>query len=98
MRRSAPRPVSVALEGLTDALAPPTLLAAVQRAWPAAAGESFARVSEPVSERDGVVVVACDSSVWASELDLMSERVVARLNDALGRTAVQRLKPRATRT
>lgn len=97
MRRAGPRPVSVALDGMIDRLAPPTALAAIQRAWPDAAGR-FADFSEPVSERDGVVVVACDSSVWASELDLMSELVVAKLNDALGRPAVTRLKARATRT
>ena len=98
MRRSAPRPVGVALEALADALAPATLLAQVQRAWPEAAGEAFSNVSEPVGERDGVVVVACDGAVWAQELDLMSELVVGRLNAALGRPAVRRLRPRATRT
>jgi hypothetical protein len=34
--------------------------------------------------------------VWASELDLMSELVVQRLNDALGRPAVRGLRSRAT--
>jgi predicted nucleic acid-binding Zn ribbon protein len=97
MRRSGPRPVSFALDGMIDRLAPPTLLAAVQRAWPEAAGR-FADFSEPVSERDGVVVVACDSAVWASELDLLSERVIDNLNGVLGRPAVTRLKTRATRT
>jgi predicted nucleic acid-binding Zn ribbon protein len=96
-RRSGPRPVSFALEDLADSLAPPTLLAAVQRAWPEAAG-AFANVSEPVAERDGVLVVACESSVWANELALMSEVVVAKLNAALGRPAVKRLKPNARRT
>ena len=42
VRRGAPRPVGAALDGLTAALAPATLLAEVQRAWPAAAGEAFA--------------------------------------------------------
>jgi len=98
MRRREPRPVGFALDSLADSLAPATLLAEVQRAWPAAAGEAFARVSEPVAERDGVVTVACDSAVWSSELDLMSERVVEHLNAALGRQAVRRLRPRATRT
>ena len=97
MRRHAPRPIDFALEALADALAPPTLLAAVQRAWPDAAG-AFAPASEPVSERNGVVTVACDSSVIASELDLMSELVVTQLNAALGREAVRRLRTRATRT
>jgi predicted nucleic acid-binding Zn ribbon protein len=97
MRRSGPRPVSLALDGFTGGLAPATLIAAVQRVWPEAAGERFAPHSEPVSERDGVVVVACDEAVWANELDLMSELVVARLNTALGRPAVRRLRARATR-
>jgi hypothetical protein len=42
--------------------------------------------------------VACDSAVLAHELDLMSELVVERLNAALGRPAVKRLRTRATRT
>jgi hypothetical protein len=97
MRRRGPRPVALALGGLTSTLAPPTVLAQVQRAWPDAAGPAFARVSEPVSERDGVVVVACSAAVWAQELDLMSEAVITRLNAMLGRSAVRRLRVRATR-
>jgi predicted nucleic acid-binding Zn ribbon protein len=95
MRRAAPRPVSAALDRFTSALAPATLLAEVQRVWPAAAGEAFAAASEPVSERDGVLTVACTSAVWAQELDLLSERVLARLNDELGRPAVTRLRAHA---
>src|SRR5215470_16072834 len=95
MRRAGPRPIAHALDELADALASPTLLVAVQRAWPRAAGE-FAAHAQPISERDGVVTVACSAAVWASELDLMSELVVRRLNDALGRPAVKRLRTRAT--
>ena len=51
---------------------PETLLAAVQSAWPAAVGEAIAREATPVSERYGVVTVACRSSAWAQELDLLS--------------------------
>lgn len=95
MRRRGPRPVGLALDALTDEIVPATLLAEVQRAWAQAAGEAFARAADPVSERDGVVTVACDSAVWAQELDLMSERVIEALNEAIGRPAVQRLRPRA---
>jgi predicted nucleic acid-binding Zn ribbon protein len=95
MRRAGPRPVGVALDRLTEAIAPATLLAEVQRAWPRAAG-SFAATAEPVAERDGVVTVTCASAVWAQELDLLSERVVEALNEALGRAAVRRLRPRAS--
>jgi predicted nucleic acid-binding Zn ribbon protein len=97
MRRRTPRPVSFALDSLADRIAPQTLLAAVQREWPNVAG-AFAKVSEPVSERDGIVTVACDSAVWAQELELMGEVVLARLNAALGRPAVLRLRTRPTRT
>jgi predicted nucleic acid-binding Zn ribbon protein len=95
MRRRTPRPLAHALDRLTADLAPATLLAEVQRAWPRAAGEAFAAHSQPWSERDGEVIVACPEAVRAQELDLMSELVVARLNEALGRPAVRRLRVQA---
>ena len=95
MRRRGPRPLATALERVTAELAPATLLAEVQRAWHAAAGEAFAAQSVPVSERDGIVTVACSSAVWAQELDLLSERVVGRLNERIGRDTVKGLRPQA---
>ena len=95
MRRRALHPVARALDRVTTRLAPATLLAEVQRAWPDAAGEAFAAHSEPWAERDGEVVVACPQAVRAQELDLMSELVVERLNQALGRPAVRRLRVQA---
>lgn len=95
MRRRSLSPISGALDSLTARLAPATLLAEVQRAWPAAAGPTFAPYSEPWAERDGEVVVACAEAVRAQELDLMSELVVERLNQALGRPAVRRLRVQA---
>jgi predicted nucleic acid-binding Zn ribbon protein len=95
VRRAGPRPLGIALAAVTDRLAPATLLAEVQRAWAEAAGEAFAARSEPVGERAGVVTVACASAVWAQELDLLSEQVVERLNEALGRPAVRGLRPQA---
>jgi predicted nucleic acid-binding Zn ribbon protein len=89
-----PRPVSVALDALTAQLQPHTLLAEVQRVWPAAAGR-FAEVATPFAERDGTITVACPQAVWAQELDLMAERVVGRLNEELGRAAVRRLRVQA---
>jgi len=95
MRRRGPRPVGHALDALTATLAPATLLAEVQRAWPNAAGDAFAPHSEPFRERAGDVYVACPEAVRAQELDLMSEMVVERLNQALGRPAVRRLRVQA---
>jgi predicted nucleic acid-binding Zn ribbon protein len=92
VRRRSPRPVGIALDRMLGSLAPATVLAEVQRAWPEAAGPAFASRSEPVSEQAGVVRVACSSSVWAQELDLMSEGVLAALNERLGRPVVKRLR------
>jgi predicted nucleic acid-binding Zn ribbon protein len=87
--------VSAALDAVTARLAPATLLAEVQRAWPEAAGPAFAPHSQPWAEHEGEVTVACPEAVRAQELDLMSELVVARLNEALGRPAVRRLRVQA---
>jgi len=62
-------------------LAPTTLLADVQGRWAQAAGEEVARHAEPVSERGGVVTIRCESAVWASELALMSPRLLEHLNE-----------------
>ena len=94
MRRRGPRPVSAALDSLTAGLSPPTLLAEVQRAWPQVSG-AFADHTQPYAERDGEVTVACPEAVRAQELDLMSELVLRRLNEALGRPAVRRLRVQA---
>jgi predicted nucleic acid-binding Zn ribbon protein len=94
MRRRGPRAVAHALDAFTAALAPPTLLAEVQRAWPAAAGALFAEASTPYAERDGEVSVRCREAVLAQELSLMSELVRERLNEALGRPAVRSLRVR----
>jgi predicted nucleic acid-binding Zn ribbon protein len=96
MRRRTARPMAPAFERVADALRPATLLAEVERAWAAAAGDALAASCRPVSERGGVVTVACGSGVWAQELDLMSELLAARLNEALGRPAVRRLRAVAT--
>lgn len=96
MRRSAPRPLALALGGLTERAAPRTPLADVQRAWAAAVGEAIAREARPTAERDGVVTIACRSAVWAHELDLMSSSVAERLNSAVGGVVVRRLRCVAT--
>jgi predicted nucleic acid-binding Zn ribbon protein len=90
--RRAPRPLGLALEGLARDLEPATVLAECQRLWPAVAGPAIAAEARPVSERAGVLTITCQSSVWASELDLMGPALLTRLNDALGRPALSRLR------
>ena len=79
MGRRAPRPIGAALETVLQGAEPATLLAAVQSAWPGAVGEAVAREASPVSERDGVVTVACRSATWAQELDLLGGQILAQV-------------------
>jgi predicted nucleic acid-binding Zn ribbon protein len=90
--RRAPRPASTAIRVALERAAPKTRLAAVQGAWATAVGEGVAAVAEPVSEREGAVVVSCADSVWAQELDLMQEQLLGRLREQLGEMAPQRLR------
>jgi predicted nucleic acid-binding Zn ribbon protein len=83
MRRLAPRPIGAALEGALGTARPAGLLAAVQAAWRQAAGAALADAATPVSERDGVVTVACDAAVWAQELELLGAELLDRLNARL---------------
>jgi predicted nucleic acid-binding Zn ribbon protein len=92
VRRHALRPLAGAVEALAASIAPGTALAAVQGVWLGAVGEVIAGQARPVAERDGVLTVTCRSAVWAQELDLMGSEVVERVNRALGRPAVQRLR------
>jgi predicted nucleic acid-binding Zn ribbon protein len=92
MRRPGPRPLSNALEGALPDIAPATLLAQVQAAWKEVAGARLAAAATPVSERDGVVTVGCDSGVWAQELDLLGPDLLAGLENALGGRSVKKLR------
>jgi predicted nucleic acid-binding Zn ribbon protein len=81
MRR--PKRLAEALRSVQAEAAPATLLAEVQGVWAEVAGPAVAAESAPVSERDGLVTVACRSAVWAQELDLMQTELLERLNEAL---------------
>jgi predicted nucleic acid-binding Zn ribbon protein len=84
VRRPALRPLSAALEPVVRAAAPATLLAHVQGVWPEVAGRTVAAAAAPVAEREGVVTVACESAVWAGELELLAPDLLARLGGRMG--------------
>jgi predicted nucleic acid-binding Zn ribbon protein len=82
-RRRAPRSAAAALHRVIETRAPQTLLAAVQSEWERVCGAAIAAEAQPVAEREGVITVACRSATWAQELDLMQDRLLQRLNEAL---------------
>ncbi len=88
----APNQLASALEALAWRLAPETALAEAQGAWEQAVGSAIAERARPVSERAGVLTVACESSVWAQELDLMSAAILERLNERLRDSRIVRLR------
>jgi predicted nucleic acid-binding Zn ribbon protein len=93
-RARAPRPVARAIDGLVAELAPTSLLGRVQTVWASATGASIAASASPVAEREGVLTVLCESSVWAHELEMLSAEVVDALNSALGFDGISRLRCR----
>jgi predicted nucleic acid-binding Zn ribbon protein len=89
---SSPRRLSRPLETLANELSPDTVLAEIQRAWADAVGAPIAKRAKPVAERAGVLTISCESSVWAQELDLMSEALLGRLNRGLNGGRIARLR------
>jgi predicted nucleic acid-binding Zn ribbon protein len=94
MSRPAPRPLAGALGELTVTLAPATTLGRLQEIWERAAGPAIAAAARPTAERNGVLTVTCEASVWAQELALISHDLLARLNAALGSPAIHELRCR----
>ncbi len=52
-------------------------------------GDELAARAEPVSERDGEVIVECADAVWAQELDLMQAQLLERLRERLGEAGAE---------
>ena len=94
MSRRSPRPLSTALRSLTATLSPASTLAHVNEVWARAVGEAIAAEASPTGERDGVLTVTCSAAVWAQELDLMADQLIAALNQALGAESIRELRCR----
>ncbi len=94
--RRGPRPLGHALGSLADELAPRTVLADVQRAWPEVVGQEIACQARPTAERSGTLTVSCAAAVWAQELDLMAPTILESLNRVLPSAGLTRLRCVAT--
>jgi predicted nucleic acid-binding Zn ribbon protein len=97
-RRRLPRPAAAGLRAALERAAPRTPLAAAQAAWGEAVGERIAAAAQPISERGGTLLVECSDPVWAQELDLMQDDLLARLRERLGDAAPKalRFRPKGT--
>jgi predicted nucleic acid-binding Zn ribbon protein len=66
----------------------------VQEVWERVAGPAVALAASPTAERNGVLTVTCTAAVWAQELDLMANDLLARLNSALDGQPLRELRCR----
>jgi predicted nucleic acid-binding Zn ribbon protein len=92
MKRLAPRSLSTALDAVLPDVAPQTTLARIQAVWKDVAGARLAEAAAPVAERDGVVTIACESGVWAQELELLGPDLLTGLEAALGGRLATKLR------
>jgi predicted nucleic acid-binding Zn ribbon protein len=95
VRRRAPRSLGAVLPGAVASAGPQTRLARVQAVWPEVAGAALASSTAPVAERDGVITIACESALWAHELELLQRDLLGRLEEALegsGGGTIERLR------
>lgn len=65
--------------------------ASVLARWDAIVGPEIASRCEPVSFRDGELVIAAESTAWATQLRLLSGQLQATLRKELGAGVVRRL-------
>jgi predicted nucleic acid-binding Zn ribbon protein len=81
--RRPPQELGSVLARVQTQLAPPDLLAAVQRHWREVVGDQVAEESWPETERDGRVTIRCRSAVWAAELTMLEQTFLRELNERL---------------
>jgi predicted nucleic acid-binding Zn ribbon protein len=60
--------------------------------WEETVGEEIFRVAKAESFQAGILTVKVDHPVWRSELALMSKDIIRKLNQALGKVQVRRLR------
>lgn len=94
-RRREPLPIAGALSELTRQIQPSSVLAEVQRCWPEAVGETIAGWARPVGEKSGVVIVQCDDSVIAHELEMIKSDLLQKLTSRVASGAPRELRFRA---
>jgi hypothetical protein len=60
--------------------------------WSAALGAQIASRATPVRLARGELLIAVAEAVWRQELQLLAPQIMAKLNQALGREVVQRVR------
>lgn len=77
---------------MADSIAPTDPLTSATVIWPDVVGEAIAKHTRPSAIRGAELVVECDSSVYAQELELLSRKVLKALTEGLNGPAPISLK------
>ena len=95
-RSPSPKPIGSALDRALAGVAPNTPLAEIQAIWAKAVGPQIDAVTKVVEEREGVVTIECESSVWAQELEMMGPQLLRKLTSEMSGPAPDLLRFRAS--
>jgi predicted nucleic acid-binding Zn ribbon protein len=93
-----PQPIAAGMAQLTRQYGWDSSLARADLllSWPRLVGEDTARRARPIGIEEGVLVVRCDSTAWATQLRRMQPELVTRIHaefEASGIEAVRVLGP-----
>ncbi len=75
------KPLGDILSGLSDDLGwtPFLLESEILSAWPEIVGAEVAERTSPTGVNEGVLVVSCESTAWATQLRLMSSQILTNI-------------------
>ncbi len=76
MRRGRERHLGAAFQRMAESIAPSDPLTTLTVAWPTVVGEAIAKHTRPSAIKGSELLVECDSSVYAQELELLSRKVL----------------------
>ena len=89
-----PRGIDDILDGLTSRLGWNSSLAKADllASWAELAGAETAEHSEPIGIEDGVLVVRCDSTAWATQLRLMRGQITTSIAQRFPDAGIESVK------
>lgn len=93
-RRDDPQPLGTAIDGLLgdQGWRERAAVGGAFGRWAQIVGAELAAHARPESYADGELVVAADSTAWATQLRLLAGELVRRLNAELGQGTVRRVR------
>jgi predicted nucleic acid-binding Zn ribbon protein len=95
-RRDDPQPLGTAIGGLLSdqGWREQAAIGSVFSNWAEIVGSDLAAHTRPDGFADGELVIAADSTAWATQVRLLASMLVRRLNAELGEGTVKRVKVR----